>query len=259
MSYRTSIQLEGEALANGESRYTECPACGREGKFSISRTENGVILYHCFRASCALHGGGGISTNGYINPMPNPNRVRTRTKFEGSVRPLETEERQELTIHCGFTDEALAVSRVRYCEEQNRFAFPILTYIGRRVGWVLRTWDGRTPKSLTYMDTDDDSISFYPNRDDSPTVIVVEDIPSAVRASKYMDSIALLGTSCTTDRALLIAAHYDHVIWALDLDAFRQALRLQSEHRILFDRCDVMRIERDLKDMTDEQLRELLA
>jgi len=123
----------------------------------------------------------------------------------------------------------------------------------------LRSYIGHTPKALTYMDSSDTpKTSYYRTHRDSTRVVVVEDIPSAVRASRYVNAVALLGTSCSVEAAWEMAQVFSHVVWALDKDAVRQAYNLQRTHAIMFTKSDVLRLERDLKDETEERLEAIL-
>jgi hypothetical protein len=74
-----------------------------------------------------------------------------------------------------------------------------------------------------------------------------------------VDSVALLGTGCNTEYATEIAAHYKHVVWALDDDATAQALRLMRKHGLLFESSRVLVLQEDLKDMKEEELCELIG
>jgi len=92
----------------------------------------------------------------------------------------------------------------------------------------------------------------------TPVILAVEDIPSAVRAARYVDTVALLGTGCNTDYATEISSMYRHIVWALDEDATGQALKLMRKHALLFETSRVLVLEEDLKDMKEERLCELL-
>ena len=88
--------------------------------------------------------------------------------------------------------------------------------------------------------------------------MVVEDIPSAVRAAAYCNSVALCGTGCGTEAVAEIAQTSQRVIWALDADATGVAVELQRRHSLMFAESKVLVLERDLKDMTEEELCHLM-
>jgi hypothetical protein len=258
MSIRDEIELEGETLSEGDSTYCKCPSCG-EGTFSITRTDEGNLLYHCFRASCVSNRGGCIgSSNVHATRVGKPRKQRAI--FSHATRRLSDVEQLDLQTRLGWKGHHRLSALPHYCDALDRYAFPIIDTLGDRRGWVLRTWDGRTPKALTYLDSDCPRLSHYAGGErHCRSVVVVEDIPSAVRAAEYHNAVSLQGTACNVTDALEIASMYDHVIWCLDDDAFTQGLRLQREHSFLFKQSDVIRPRCDLKDMPEAELAQLLG
>jgi hypothetical protein len=258
MSYRNVIELEGLDLDVGDSKYMTCPSCSKPNKFSISRIDNGALLYHCFSNSCLLHRGGALG--GTYDPTATKVPIKQRVVFDKELRKLTEVERLHLRSLLGWKAQHRVSALPHYCDEMDRYAFPILDPMGNKKGWVLRTWDGRTPKALTYLEVDGTRLSYYAGGTRyCKSVVVVEDIPSAVRAAEYHNAVSLQGTSCNTDDAFELAEHYDHVIWCLDDDAFKQGLRLQREHSFLFKQSDVICPRCDLKDMPEAELKELLG
>lgn len=93
----------------------------------------------------------------------------------------------------------------------------------------------------------------------SDTLVVVEDIPSALRLVPYTDSVALLGTNLL--RGLIEdirRSRYERVWLALDNDAVTKAFhwvkRLQTE----LPQMNVMFLERDIKNMREPDLVKLM-
>ncbi|MDJ0764819.1 MAG: hypothetical protein QNJ97_17695 [Myxococcota bacterium] len=253
MAYRDEIALLGSDLEEGENQYTSCPACGKP-KFSVKR-EDGRILYRCFRNSCSLHGGGALQANGrrVLMERPRPRKQRI-APYQGALRELTEEEEQFLREKIGWRQWHLLLARPRYAEEQERFAFPIYSPMGRRRGWVLRSYLGREPKAKTRMDVEEPHLSWYTGGRSS-SVLVVEDIPSAVRAARYVDAVAINGTGCGPDYINEIAAHKRNVIWALDNDATGQAIELDRRWGLLFDSSRVLMLDEDFKNMSEPALR----
>lgn len=252
------LRLLAADLEEGENRYTDCPSCGRAGKFSIMR-DNGRAVYHCFRASCDLHEGGSFSVNGQrlVRTRQQPKKQKF-TPFEGELEHLDDEWELYLCKHLGFTAEHLAIGRLMYAPDEHRIAFPIFSPLGRRRGWSLRSYSGDEPKALTRMDCDEPHLCWYVTAPETGSVLVVEDQASAIRAARYVNAVALLGTGCNADYAAELAAHARHVTWALDADATQQSIRLHRKYGIMFESSRVMVLERDLKDMGEGDLRRML-
>ena len=127
-----------------------------------------------------------------------------------------------------------------------------------RRGVVLRSYTGTKPKALTRMDTEEPSISWYTDGNREKSLIIVEDIPSAVRASLYTNSVALLGTHTAQKYMYEITNHADNVIWILDNDASSTALKHVKEHRLLFKTSKVHIPTKDLKNMSEPELSSLM-
>ena len=249
MELANDILLEASTLSAGESVYLSCPACGESGKFSITATDDGGVLYHCFRASCSLHRGGRINGGGGSPRAVQGTRQRHR-RWEGELAPLGADARRRIA---GFDEDHFTTARAAWAVAEQRVAFPILSPVGERRGWVLRSYLGASPKALTYLDREDSlRLSHYPRK--RSMVVVVEDIPSAVRAARYMSSVALLGTSCNLESAEELARHYDHVVWALDADAVNQGRRLRREYNLVVRTSSVLLLAKDLKDMSEAEL-----
>jgi hypothetical protein len=121
-------------------------------------------------------------------------------------------------------------------------------------GWVLRSLNPGGTKALTYGE----GPSWYLNHDEKP-IWLVEDIPSAVRAAKYVNAVALLGTRISDDAAMELSSHSSGVVIALDQDATKVSFKLYNQYRGLWKRTRIQPLKKDLKNMTEAELKELLT
>jgi hypothetical protein len=126
-------------------------------------------------------------------------------------------------------------------------------------GWCLRDVRGTARnKTLNYIDEGEEGLSWY-IKDQSLPTIIVEDIPSAVRAATYCNSVALLGTAIGTGRAVEIAEGGTRpLILALDNDAILTAVKYQQKYRWLWDNPELMFLHKDLKNMEEKDLQQLI-
>lgn len=123
-------------------------------------------------------------------------------------------------------------------------------------GCVLRSLTGQTPKVLTH--TDQGAMAWYTNVRNGD-IIIVEDQLSAIRASAYLTSVALLGTMLNEDRvARLRSVCRGKVYMALDNDAIGTAVRHLIKYRSFLP-VSIIRLEKDIKDMTHEEADNLFA
>jgi hypothetical protein len=113
---------------------------------------------------------------------------------------------------------------------------------------------GARTKALTYINDDEEGLSWYKTSPSAPTVLV-EDIPSSVRASKYMNAVALLGTGIGVARANEISNHAVRPIClALDQDATDLSFKWAKKYSLLWGDVRVLPLKKDLKDMDEEEL-----
>jgi hypothetical protein len=172
--------------------------------------------------------------------------------FDEPLTQLVISQEEHLYDKFSLSYEALRLGRVRYCDTMHRFAFPVLGPKGQRRGFVLRSTEPRvSPKALTHMECDEPALAWY-NAKGADPVVVVEDIPSALRlGAAGHKSVALLGTSCGAYKFQEIQQHTDAIVWALDPDATRIAQRLHRRYYFFVGRSTVATLKHDIKDMTE--------
>lgn len=133
---------------------------------------------------------------------------------------------------------------------------PVRGYEGEELGVMLRALDGRKPKAVSH--TEKGAIAWYVNRI-TPGVIIVEDQLSAVRASDFLTSVALLGTNLSDERVMEIKkAGLGPVYLALDNDAVASAVKYVVKYRGVLP-MQLVRLDKDIKDMTHEEATALFA
>ena len=251
----SELLLTAADMEEEETRRILCPFCkgGRSGEESMNVTLlEGTVLYNCHRATCLEKGaiGGRLVRTRRVQETPRP----LVTPYTGELEELDDEWLNYLRMKIGWQAEHVALGRPRYAPDENRVAYPIFSPTGLRRGWVLRSYDRfARRKVLTRMDVIEPHLSWYrPHMGDQ--VLVVEDIPSAVRAAWYVDTVALCGGTCGPEYALEIQRYYPNVTWALDADATTQAINLHRKYGTLFESSTVLVLEKDIKDMTEEEL-----
>lgn len=263
MNTTSDILMSAAELEPGQRMRLLCPTCGGgssgELTLSVSVDDTGAVLWHCFRASCGAsgrHGGGRL-----IRERHTP-RQQTARPFRGELQTLTEDQACFLHERIGWTEQHISMARPRWAPEEQRYAFPVFGPMGTRRGYVLRSYAtniGSAPKALTRMDVEEPHLSWYRFASDTPVTIIVEDIPSAVRAAMYVNAVSLCGTGAGPDYVNEISAHAQNVVWALDADATRLAVKLHRYNSLLFRDSRVLPLEKDLKDMSEEELAEVLG
>jgi hypothetical protein len=246
-----SIEYIAESVDYGETLREICPKCNsNERSLSVTREGDGTVLFICFRASCGYKGVLGQATRVCKQPTKPKRKV-----WEGETVALPPDVLAWIDREWGITDP-----RDWYYTQElgGRIAMSIRSPMDLHRGWVLRNDGSRTPKALTYVDEGEVALSWYRCHPQGPTV-VVEDIPSAYRASTYVNAVALCGTGVGADRAQEIREYATRPIYmALDQDATDQSFKWVQRYSLLWDGPRVLPLQQDLKYMEEADLCHLL-
>lgn len=245
-------QVDAELIEGATSYAYECFKCGRNKSFAVTKRD-GLLLYHCHRASCNCSG---IFTSRHSGSNPK-NRVNFSPRlYSGKTLRLD---QNWLSYFLGtYHLEEGDIHRAgwRYDVESARIIMPVLSPVGTVRGYSARTFSPQvTPKTLTYQEVDDIFLGWNLVQQKNPDVrhtVVVEDLISALRASKVANACCLLGTDLNGDEANEIARNSDIITLCLDRDAtnksFKYALRYQNVGNF-----SVLPLSKDIKDMLPKE------
>lgn len=263
MNVQHTLSLDYGSLCDGQTVAGElCPACKGgstgEGSLSVSKRE-GILLWKCHRDSCGFAGGeAGRRSKGEQLAAKGICRGVAGRQLERESEVVGPQARATLSAKYGIGDNLIARAGAGWDTASNRLVLPVLSYRDERLGVVLRTLSNQQPKTLNH--TEKDALAWYVNPTPTfPGVIVVEDQLSAIRASTYLTSVALLGTHVNDERAAEIkASGYNPVYIALDADAWPTAVSIAIRHRGLL-KPRLIRLPKDIKAHTHEELDALFA
>jgi hypothetical protein len=235
-----------------------CPFCDggphREKSFAVKRFPD-VLFYQCFRATCV--------EKGIIPTSLCEFTIRRKPKkimeYYGTSSPLTDEDKAYIEDLWGILPEELSSQGFTKDDDSGDLVMPLFTIEGYDAGCILRRMDGRKPKTLTFWQQDVPTIHFPRRASLTRSVVLVEDIPSAIRASKYLSSAALLGTHMSEDVVVLLKKHFDTVYLALDNDALKKAFLLLDKYKLSFGNFFVLPLSNDIKNMKEEAVQELLG
>lgn len=257
---RNELLLEYSFLTDGETIGRQlCPACrgGSTGEHSLSVSRRGdFLLWKCHRASCNFSGNAGSKGNGTMHysgggsKVPTTKGVVGRTYYRNSSS-LPEEVKHALSSKYYFSPRQLNL--FGWDSDAERVALPVPNVEGDLLGCVLRSEKGEQPKALSY--TEEDAVAIFRNHS-SDSLIIVEDIYSAIRASEYMNAAAILGTHLNQERVdTLRYLKCRHNYLALDADAFDKTIKYVKRFRNILQMVPV-KLERDLKNHTSDELKE---
>lgn len=244
----------GSSAAN-----TICPFCNgglsNDKSFSVTRYAN-VLFYRCWRVKCGEKGI--IPTIGnYLNTNKKP--VKTK-EYYGTSSPLNDEDKAYLHNLWGLRDYELSSQAISKDDETADLVLPLYTVEGYDCGHLLRRLDGRKPKTLTFWSKDVPKVHFPLRKELTKSVFVVEDIPSAIKASRYMSAAALCGTDVGVDVSQHLSSVFNTIYLALDADATNKAIKYKNKYGLFFGNFFVVQLSKgDIKNLTDNDIDELMG
>ena len=250
MKYTDELLLLGNNLSEGESLRVLCPACtgGSNAEKSLSLTRNEGLVWQCFRAKCGLKGathGAAFSTG----------VEKVKPLWEGTLHEIPTKVAERIEAKWGIVNPQNWYWTTDF---GGRVAMSVRSPQDTHRGWVLRALANTDrAKALTYIEKGE-GLSWYKTSPHAPTALV-EDIPSSVRASIYMNAVALLGTGIGMARAQEISEFAPRpILLCLDQDATDQSFKWARKWSLLWGDVKVLPLKKDLKDLQEEELKELL-
>ena len=255
---RMQIEIMAAKLAIGETSYREtCPYCqggsSRDKGFSISRTRDG-ILYHCHRVKCQEAGFIGISRPSEL-PAKEVVKAPVR-KYSAVPMPdrMVTTFLQKWDVSPGIVSD----NRISY-EAEGAIIYPIHNRMGYEVGYVRRYYDGRKPKSKTYWYEDrDKGVAFTRPLLEGSTIVLVEDLVSAIKVGQFLPTAALLGSYLSPEAASKLRHTYSKVVFWLDGNALQAAVKLKKKYKLVFDEVQIVYTKDDPKDYSQAEIESIL-
>lgn len=255
-SYREQLDIIKQIhMAEGQSRSLDCPFCGGRKKFTITKTDDGMTLWNCYRASCPAKGSytGKRSAASIRRTLDKQHVVTTIEKRVTPVPAITKNIRNEETALQFLKDNNCLEAydsgfiNIRYAPAEKR----VLFYTNDEQGAAGRSLVGHRAKWWSYGD-----VSKGIHVGVGKTAVLVEDTPSACAVSRIKDhvGVALLGTNIT-EHIRNTLKYYTNIYIVLDNDASSKAITLA---RSLSTAAKVRLTKHDLKHLATEQIQEVL-
>ena len=90
-------------------------------------------------------------------------------------------------------------------------------------------------------------------------IIIVEDLVSAIKVSRYYRCLPLFGSGCSRTKLTRLRRYSDHLRFWLDRDKFGTAMKMAKIATQLGFKTDVIRTEKDPKEHINSEIRDLGA
>jgi hypothetical protein len=250
------VRAIGNTLAMFESSRGVCPFCGggsdKEETFSVRRLQE-AIGYVCYRAKCGVKGM--LDVGATIDKPLTFTAPKVNVIDKMHFGQLDDKAKDILKQKFYLTDEEMR--GWMHVTSHGRVAIPIYSAKRKVIGYVAKSFDRKvTPKNITALnDANEPLASFYLHDNDKHGIWIVEDQISAIRANKYVNSCALLGSHMQESLVMCLKNNgFKHITLALDKDAFAKSLIYQKKFNAMFNSFKVCKLEKDIKNMSPSDL-----
>jgi len=248
-------------------KHTACPACREHGQ-DRSGNNLGVWEDHKYCFSCGFHEGDtsrskmrrfAEKVNGGSNEIPQCGIAYPEDATEDIRHDALT-----WVKSYGITNYEISYNNFLWSERKELLIFPFygsVTGIGHN---DLIAWQGRYfgpykeyPKYVTYGIRQDVFNYCYPlgfNIFDDTTLVIVEDLISAIKVSRHVSTIPLFSSDANKYQLFKMAHYYKHAIIWLDPDKHQHAIKLKQRAESFFTSVRVVLSDKDPKDYTDKEI-----
>lgn len=246
-------------LPDTSKRFT-CPKCGGENSFSVSNTR-GKFIFNCFRNSCDLRGYHGyiptsqelIEYLGRNIPADKPNfKLQPHIKLSmGTSKALEY-----VVKHNSLKAYSEGLYTLAYDKVQDRLLYLLEDDKKAIRGAVGKSLCRGAPKTLIYPNSAIMPLIIGIN----PICVIVEDCTSAatIASNTPYTGFALLGTVFKQEY-LPYLVNYSKIIIALDPDAKKKAIEIQSLIKLFKRDVTIWHISKDIKDMDKDEIAQFIG
>jgi len=264
---KDEIASEGLSREIGETFKMLCPFCeggaSKEVSLSVTRDSKYLVLYLCHRTKCGRRGAITAFGAGIDALTPSDPRKFTPNLYSRPISALEIQDLEYLNVKWHLDlDDMHDVGWAKASMEEGflPLIMPVFSPTGACRGHVLRIQRKDDSKDVkSYKILDEPWCCWYRSID--ANVVVVEDQISALRASEYTTSCAMLGTGLNTEKIeeILRVAGAGRIWLAFDKDATGEAFNYLRRYRPYCPNLNVLMLQKDIKNMTDSELKKLLG
>lgn len=236
-----------------------CHHCGKKGKYTPLDNDKSMetIIEEATKYLETSIDYGEISEDQYDGKLPSDTEFRW-----GYWHPLA----KSWVLKYGLHPKEIHKHEIGYDSTSRRIILPVRTRMGTLQGYISRKLftDGsdKYPKYLIHkMDNFQIFKQCTGPQDCNPFVCVItEDILSAIKCARYVDSYSILGVNLP-NRLLRDLKFYRKVLIFLDNDndiVRQKQLDMQQKILQFTDKCVIIESDKDPKEHSDEELRRLL-
>lgn len=252
-------------LPLGAKTDIECPEkCGDGLKLSVHHTTKDYWC-NCFRCGFNDRHRKGQQTLAEIARIRELNEAAQNVEL-GMELPADYT--TNIPLHgrlwlykAGITEPVWSAYNIGYSERLDRVILPVYDTEGNLIWYQCRALHvGQKPKYLQPA-RDRSTIMFRVkgSGNNLQRVVIVEDILSAIRVGKHIDSCSLLGTKITTSQAAELGKYAEVTTW-LDSDKAGRsgAYKIRKTLGLITEVSNIL-TDKDPKELSDKQIKEALC
>jgi len=242
-------------------RHERCPVCAAQGK---DRNGNNLGVYSdgsCYCFSC-----------GYTKSSKGIERLKEATQKGDTIlaSPIYLPGDSTLELpglardylrNYSLTEEDINVNRIMWSEQYQRVIFPYFDG-GGLLGWQGRYLGSNSGKGKWFSQGDLKDILHIcetaRTHHDQRSIVLVEDIISAIRVGHTNPAAPLFGSHLSTKTALRYNKLYDNIILWLDKDKELYSIKVAQQLRAMGIPCRSVITDKDPKEYSDTEIVDIL-
>lgn len=161
----------------------------------------------------------------------------------------------------GIIDEEIKRNNFLWSEKRQQLIFPISGEAGEIIAYQARNFDKEQAAKRKYFSQGnlDSVLHLLPSKLSSPeTVVVVEDLISAIKVGRYCTSMPLFGAYASDSRLNRLRRYYSELVVWLDYDKLVDARKTVSRASKIGFTASAIHTELDPKELSDRVIKEKL-
>jgi Zn ribbon nucleic-acid-binding protein len=164
----------------------------------------------------------------------------------------------------GITDQEISRLSIAFNKRSKRIVLPLLDKYGNLLLYQQRRVFDDDPIPVKYLTTGKvDGMVWFPKQLDQyeqqDTVVVVEDILSAIRVGRHLPCLPLMGTNIPPKTLKTLSERFDCLVVWLDPDKKKEAVKLRTSVSALFSNVGAVLSDKDPKEYPDPEIKNLLT
>lgn len=231
-----------------------CPKCGSSDAFT-EYDDGHSWCYSCKHYKPPLH----MTINNVSKALSKPVGKLSREPPNDSTTELNKEAYLWIKQY-GVTNDEIKDNNILWSPSTQMLIFPMYGESkDELLMWQGRYFPRRNPKVYTSGNPNDNILLVDgSNNFGYDTIVVVEDVISAIKVTRVVTATPLFGAHLSLAKAIRLSQIYKNLVLWLDHDKTGDMLKFKEEYTTLFNSIKIISTKQDPKEFTTEQIKELI-